>query len=92
LILSSPSHTFYISIKSQNTTTMWARLIFMMFLALSPSSNCSAQQAGDDYGGGGGGDYYDQGAGGGGADDYAQDNLYHDYALRQQEKAVGGAA
>lgn len=72
---------------------MWARLFLIMFLALSTSSSsyCSAQQAGDDnYGGG---DYYDQGAGQqGGADDYAQDNLYHDYALRQQEKAVGGAA
>jgi len=22
--------------------------------------------------------------------DYAQDNLYHDYAAKQQEKAVGG--
>jgi hypothetical protein len=26
---------------------------------------------------------------GGGGDSYAQDNLYHDYAMRQQEKQVG---
>mmetsp|Transcript_19336 Transcript_19336/g.41628 ORF Transcript_19336/g.41628 Transcript_19336/m.41628 type:complete len:140 (+) Transcript_19336:22-441(+) len=40
--------------------------------------------SGQDYAGSGSGDpYYEQ--------EYQQDNLYHDYAARQQEKAAGGA-
>lgn len=49
--------------------------------------SASAQQY-DDEGGYGGEGGYDGGGGGAGADDsyYAQDNLYHDYAMRQQQK------
>jgi hypothetical protein len=69
----------------KSTTTMricaftLAVVLTVLSLLLSPSTGQQYDQGG--YGG-------DQGYGD--QDDFAQDNLYADYAARQQEKAVGG--
>jgi hypothetical protein len=66
--------------------------LFLAWLLLAARRSASAQQYDDEGGYGGEGGYNDGGgggdAGGGGADDpyYSQDNLYHDYAMRQQQK------
>ena len=61
-------------------TTTPLRLIRVLITALFLLQSTSAQQP-DTYGG----DYYEQ-------DDYSQDNLYHDYAMRQQQKEAAAAA
>lgn len=54
-----------------------------------PDNGGSGRAGADDDGGYGGGDYYDGGGAGSGIDPNSNDNLYHDYAARQQEKIMG---
>jgi hypothetical protein len=59
--------------------TMWnpRRLLLVVAIVLALSSRTTGQQYDD----------YDQGYG----QDYTQDSLYHDYAVKQQQKEVGKA-
>jgi hypothetical protein len=63
------------------TVPLLAVLLTVLSLLIAPST-----VTGQQYDQGGYGD--DQGYGD--QDDFAQDNLYADYAAKQQEKAVGG--
>mmetsp|Transcript_89769 Transcript_89769/g.134543 ORF Transcript_89769/g.134543 Transcript_89769/m.134543 type:complete len:138 (+) Transcript_89769:42-455(+) len=63
---------------SNKRSLLQAFLCCLLFLCTSTYRGVLAQ---DQYG-----DNYDYGS------DYGQDNLYHDYAIKQQEKEVGKAA
>jgi hypothetical protein len=61
-------------------STLSLAVLLTVSLLISPSTGQQYDQGDQGYGDQGYGDH----------DDFAQDNLYADYAARQQEKSVGG--